>query len=629
MNIADQLLKGWSLNGTVNYHNFPYAKPARWAATKPLDEELGVQGLTFNWNTSGAIFEVNWNEKRSVFAGRTGALPIAYIPEGATMPGIADIEERNRDFFAGESDPNLVRVVAYTAFYHAAKRMALSASASCQARPASSSASTTRSPAEHFLEQEGRALLEGKSGTCISEPRTPAQTSQVAEFVKILASVREPLGEEGLDEFIHYLAGVTSYPTVAHPHQEVLDYAIKLASQMQRSSLAPLIDRDCAFDEYRRRSVHPKQGFVGTPTVVVSHIPETVTREQVDAQHFIETTVVHVGGHNLRIAPGKFDIEPGRRQSDVESRNPFDFSARLGQAYLNIDPHVLSRIQKDVQDRRIDVETARKFLDAAATKTVPLPNLGRAEPIPGMAGVGYDILRLKSASDDAQSQIFRVEWKGEPNEMYAAVMADGQPISAGSTSAMREPLVRAIREWITGNSKAGVVLQMHGFEGDRARRFVRNLGDHLNANIKHPSVIFVVDKPSIAQRVRAWLTRSIGVEAAEVVELPELNLDDGRSEYTYRVQLSGGLGRVMVRLRGMFNAARRTRIAERLRQLWSRPGNVVTAYDDFCRAEESAVEAYIEDFGPPKAPDQVLLPRSPWLSPEDSLASRAIVVSEF
>lgn len=629
LNITDQLLKGWSLNGTVNYHNFPYAKPSRWAADRPLDDELGVQGLTFNWNTSGAIFEVDWNQKRSIFAGRTGALPIAYIPEGATMPGIGDVEERNRDFFAGENDPHLVRVVAYTAFYHAAKRMAISAGASCQAQAASSGVSATRSPAELFLEQEGRALLEGKSGTCVSKPTTPAQTSQIAEFAKVLASVREPLGEEGLDEFIHYVAGVTSYPTVTHPHQEVLDFAGKLAGQMQRTSLAELIDHDCAFDEYRKRATRPKQGFIGTPTVVVSHIPDTVTREQVDAQHIVERTVVHTGGHNLRNAPGRFTIEPHRQQSEVESRRPFDFSARLGQAYLNADPQVISRIQKDVQDRRIDVEMARKQMDAAVAKTIPLPALSRAETLPGVAGVGYDVPRLKSGNDATPSPFFLVEWKGQADVMYEGLLADGQPITAGSTSAMHDKLQQSIRKWVERNPKAALVLQVRGFDGDRGQRFVRNLGDHLQSATNKPGVIFVIEKPSLGQRVREWLSRSYEAMAAEVTELPDVKLADGRTELTYRVELQGGFGRMLVRLRGVFNAALRTQLTARLHQVWSRRGNIVTAYDDFCISTQHSVEATIEDIGPPKPPNQVLFPSSPSQSPTGDLASRTIVLRDF
>jgi hypothetical protein len=194
---------------------------------------------------------------------------------------------------------------------------------------------------------------------------------------------------------------------------------------------------------------------------------------------------------------------------------------------------------------------------------------------------------------------------------------------------MHDRLQQSIRQWVERNPKAALVLQVRGFDGERGQRFVRNLGDHLQGTTKRTGVLFVIEKPSLGQRVREWLSRSYEAMTAEVTELPELKLADGRIELTYRVELQGGFGRMLVRLRGLFNAALRIQLTARLHQVWSRQGNIVTACDDFCISMQQSIEATIEEIGPPKPPNQVLFPSSPLQSPTGDLASRTIVLRGF
>jgi len=115
LNITDQLLKGWSQHGAVKYVNFQYPEPSVYPFTQPLTAHLGVSTLTFNWNTKGAGY-VTKNGPYEVFAlNRTGALPIDYLAEGRS--DVEKAEDDAYDWYAGLSDPNLIRVVEYAALY--------------------------------------------------------------------------------------------------------------------------------------------------------------------------------------------------------------------------------------------------------------------------------------------------------------------------------------------------------------------------------------------------------------------------------------------------------------------------------------------------------------------------------
>lgn len=128
LDITDQMLKRWSLNGTVDYARFHYPRePARWAFSKPIDQELGADSLTFNWNTSasGALVEVSDN--RSLYwMNRTGALHVSYLPGDKPDARTASYEETARDFFARQNDPYLVRAVQYTALFQAFRQLGVS-----------------------------------------------------------------------------------------------------------------------------------------------------------------------------------------------------------------------------------------------------------------------------------------------------------------------------------------------------------------------------------------------------------------------------------------------------------------------------------------------------------------------
>ena len=58
LNITDQILKSWSMNGLIKYEAFNYPAPSSWPFLRPLNKELNAEALTFNWNTAGAGYAV-------------------------------------------------------------------------------------------------------------------------------------------------------------------------------------------------------------------------------------------------------------------------------------------------------------------------------------------------------------------------------------------------------------------------------------------------------------------------------------------------------------------------------------------------------------------------------------------
>lgn len=123
LNITDQLLKGWSNSGKTSYINFPYPEPRKYPFPKPLFEHLrtgaAVGSLTYNWNTKGVGYTVEFGSVTSLAFNRSGALPISYIPEGLGRAArqVVAAEETGYNYFSGLNDPNLVRVVQYAGLY--------------------------------------------------------------------------------------------------------------------------------------------------------------------------------------------------------------------------------------------------------------------------------------------------------------------------------------------------------------------------------------------------------------------------------------------------------------------------------------------------------------------------------
>ncbi|HXQ72376.1 MAG TPA: hypothetical protein VN844_17905, partial [Pyrinomonadaceae bacterium] len=122
LNITDQILKSWSNSGKTQYHNFAYNDPGKFPFPKPLWEHFGGDNkgfLTYNWNTKGVGYTVDFGSVIAIAFNRIGSLPVSYIPEGLGRASnqVLTAEDTGYDYFSALSDRNLVRVVQYAALY--------------------------------------------------------------------------------------------------------------------------------------------------------------------------------------------------------------------------------------------------------------------------------------------------------------------------------------------------------------------------------------------------------------------------------------------------------------------------------------------------------------------------------
>ena len=117
LNITDQVLKSWSMNGDVQYINFnQYPKPQRFPQfpqpIRVLSNKAG--SFLFNWNTAGVGYTTPIQPYELYALNKTGSLPITY---GAESESVKAYEEIAYNYFSELGNPDLARVVQYTALY--------------------------------------------------------------------------------------------------------------------------------------------------------------------------------------------------------------------------------------------------------------------------------------------------------------------------------------------------------------------------------------------------------------------------------------------------------------------------------------------------------------------------------
>ena len=125
LNVTDQMLKSWSMDGQVRYVRFNYPDPAAWPFPKPLNEFANSPQITFNWNTKGTGYVIPSHEFEYYSLNRTGALPVDYL--AADNSTLRDAEDTAYKYFSGRNDANLVRVVQYASLYQIFRRFGVTA----------------------------------------------------------------------------------------------------------------------------------------------------------------------------------------------------------------------------------------------------------------------------------------------------------------------------------------------------------------------------------------------------------------------------------------------------------------------------------------------------------------------
>ncbi len=135
LNITDQLLKSWSVNGSVKFANFDnYPKPLYWPQFQRPMRELyknflkeGSGFIVFNWNTEGAGYTTSIGSYDFFALNRTGALPINYFTKDSS---ISTNEKIAYDYFSKLGNSDFAQVVQYTALHDIFRKFGITTSKS-------------------------------------------------------------------------------------------------------------------------------------------------------------------------------------------------------------------------------------------------------------------------------------------------------------------------------------------------------------------------------------------------------------------------------------------------------------------------------------------------------------------
>ena len=128
LNVTDQLLKGWSSAGSVNYVEFKYPKPRTYpfgaTPVRQVETDKNRPYFLYNWNTDGAAYRQTINGMEVIVPQRTGALSVIY---GDPLDRPRKLENAAYDYFATLGDTSLVRVAQYTLLYQIFRQFDVSA----------------------------------------------------------------------------------------------------------------------------------------------------------------------------------------------------------------------------------------------------------------------------------------------------------------------------------------------------------------------------------------------------------------------------------------------------------------------------------------------------------------------
>lgn len=337
LNITDQLLKGWSNNGETKYENFPYPIPPKYPFNKSLPIQLGVgsgtKSLTYNWNTKGVGFTVDYGPVTFLALNRTGALPVSYIPEGAgrAASDVAGAEDTGYNFFSGIADPNLARVVQYAALYQIFSAFDVARS-------------NKPIPADSYPDQ----LLESMTAELNDSLKraSDAELQNIAEQLmpSIRLSLDEPISRsmkadsEDLKKEINQLLVSKGYEPGTKEYSEKFDFVLSDVKQKREESVKQHLTESIKEQLTLTKLDQPPKDAFGQSMrfetlsryAQLKQVPERyATTIDQRARGWIHTPVVviswnkeigFVGGHNLdarvsrikideRLAPGEVSID--------------------------------------------------------------------------------------------------------------------------------------------------------------------------------------------------------------------------------------------------------------------------------------------------------------------------------
>jgi hypothetical protein len=523
LNITDQLLKSWSQDGQLRYHGFSYPQPPSWPFPYPLSIYAKADELTFNWNTKGAGYSITNGQYEIYALNRTGALPIDYL--ALNNEQLQKAEDIGYSYFAGQNDPNLVRVVQYAALYQLFRRFHVSMPEhpSDQLKKSQTLSAAALIAVDEIARLDAnklaavKALLEERLKSPAKESERSGIEETLAQFDSILR-IKSMLSEftklwgmpglEGLaDEIASPRAAKTLPPDVltallagsseekAKLLQEasaqdqklyvtrILSYNISKDQQVLRLLLR--IPLEVVFRKYQKEMAQHGMGWIGTASVVVSQN--------------IKTLRSSTGGHNLDAAISLFrqseDVLPGEVEFvEQNGKRVVEYSS-ADTDKINSLVRIVGKDGNSASDSELKTALQAKL---ANTKDAPIPNLAQAlhltdttrssgargldiafqSPVVDRIGFGTSL----PAVDSDQQAIATALSSGS----YSAVIVDRNPVSGqyfilhnGSRRIFQAPDVTSAQDAVlscmrTINDKQPVRLFLRGFDPRQGEGFVRS-----------------------------------------------------------------------------------------------------------------------------------------------------------
>lgn len=337
LNQTDQMLKGWSMCGLVEYFNFPYAPPSRMPFDGPVHEQLKADGLVFNWNTTGFGVSGQSDDTMVYSVTRTGALPVTYLPEGADEAtndtAIGQAETDAYAYYASLNDPLLARVVQYASLYQVFRTCGVQAKS--RELPSWSMTEGLRQIATRVLQKLREAKNDDLNRAVDAEFKAFAELVSLAgeaelDEASVKKAIRELL-EETSDYYKKYYKDrgkdgeravvdvlCRTRESANNPDKDPDFMALLVASKVQSTNLPLAL---CGVPELQRMFSASRpptnSGWIRTPTVVFSRT--------------LGPVATGTGGHDLnpgttRIIRSKLQT-PGRIRVDAKNNlvcNPKD-----------------------------------------------------------------------------------------------------------------------------------------------------------------------------------------------------------------------------------------------------------------------------------------------------------------
>lgn len=534
LNITDQLLKGWSNHGETLYVNFDYPAPRHWPFIAPLSQALKANALTYNWNTKGVGYTIDFGNVSILAINRSGSLPVSYIPDGMGRRVTREVDraqETGYNYFSGLSDPNLVRVVQYAAMYQIFSAFDIA-----------------RSPEPIPADTYPGELIESLTKDLHSELRRSSDAElnnlaqQLAPIVfnrRFLDEQLAPKAAEQIEQVKREIDTELRRAGFASGSREYNEEYDRLLANIKKKQ-AELVEREVnRFYQARTEEIRQQLGMIKLDRPARDHLNQSLRNMilsgvasikrlpqnyaevvELRARGWIHTPVVvlswdkggkYIGGHNLdaRVTKVVADEAVPVGQVKIDARglivNPKDVSRarnlarniertelmiELSRAARDRNPAKFASVRAEIGNALARAESvAVRSREAALGFSAPPPNkppnkppLSTIEPGPA-GGVGWGAegrkpIRLIAERRDKEAILVKLREDGRHNVEYGIA---GEKESFGLKLLTHEDMVDVVTMEAARRSQNGepVVIEFGGMPEHKAMATLRTMETHL------------------------------------------------------------------------------------------------------------------------------------------------------